>query len=182
MGIRRSHYEIAFEACLNQRGTPFVAIEDVRYSVKGRLGAKVFDYIVYPAGGLPCLIDVKGRKVNSRQSDNRAEADSDLPNWVTRGDLEGLQCWQEAFGADYAAGFVFAYWRVGADGPAGQSSRRREGITVAGRTYTFHLALLAEYREHQRIRSPRWDTINIPANVFRRILQPIEKVWPAAPC
>ena len=60
MKSRRSHYELAFEAYLDRRGTAYVAVEDVHHFGAKDTGVKAFDYIVYPAGTKACLVDEKG--------------------------------------------------------------------------------------------------------------------------
>ena len=180
MSVRRTHYELAFESYLDRRGTPCVAIEDVKHIAKGRAGAKIFDYIVYPSGGPPCLVDVKGRKSSS----GGAKGDCRQRTWVTRADLEGLAAWQEVFGEDYRTAFVFAYWLVGDPGPSVEAGPERaaEVWSFAGRRYSYWLVPAAEYAKHQRPLSKRWDTVSVPREVFRRISRRLETSWPAAPC
>ncbi|MBI5762875.1 MAG: HYExAFE family protein [Planctomycetes bacterium] len=182
MAERRSHYELAFEALLNRRGTPFVAVEDVRHVVKGRLGAKTFDYVVYPSGGPAYLVEVKGRKLPAgvERSDARTN------NWITRADLEGMQTWQEVFGAEYVTSFVFAFWLSGKERPGGaatmMNAEDRSVVPFAGRRYSFWLVRQADYARHQKQRSKRWDTLTIPTEDFRRISTRLQAVWPSAPC
>ncbi len=180
MSSRRSHYELAFEKYLLERGTPFVAVEDARHFVKGRLGTKAFDYIVYPREGQACLVDVKGRKTvrRSTQSDCRQK------NWVTRADLHGLQAWESVFGPGYTGMFVFGYWLAEGGGgrETGDAGPKPEVIQFAGRRYSFWTVSLAEYARHQRQLSKRWDTIAIPREVFRRLSRRLEVTWPAASC
>lgn len=177
MSIRRSHYELAFEAYLNRRGTPYVAIEDVRHFVKGRLGEKAFDYVVYPSSGRPCLVDVKGRKIPASPHC----ADARTKNWVTRADLTGLQAWQDVFGAQYRAGFVFGFWLSGPMPP--EMPQPPESVfPFAGRHYRFWLAGLKDYLPYHRQLSKRWDTVNISTEAFHRISLPVERAWPSAPC
>jgi len=180
MKSRRSHYEMAFEACLNRRGTPYVAIDDVRHFVKGRLGAKAFDYIVYPAGRQACLVDVKGRKISA----SAHQADARSNNWVTRADLDGLREWQDIFGAEYTAAFVFSFWLAGEEAVGGCHAENAHGgvSSFAGRHYSFWLADVGDYTRLHKQRSVRWNTVNIPTEDFRRISQSLDTLWPAAPC
>jgi hypothetical protein len=144
------------------------------------LGAKAFDYIVYPSGLRPCLVDVKGRKIaaSPRNPDARSK------NWVTRADLEGLQAWQEVFGRDYQAAFVFGFWLAGhADLPtAAQGEASTMVETFAGRHYSFWVAPAEDYARLHRQLSRRWKTVNIPTDDFRRISRPLQSSWPSAPC
>ncbi|HWL94154.1 MAG TPA: HYExAFE family protein [Phycisphaerae bacterium] len=176
MAIRRSHYEMAFEAYLARRGTPCVAIEDVKHFAKSKAGAKIFDYIVYPSGGPACLVDVKGRKTSRAAADDAVQTKS----WVTRGDLDGLQAWLDVFGSEYIAMFAFAYWLVG-DEPL-FAAEDDATFVFAGRRYSFRLVSLADYLMHHRNRSSKWDTVWVPADPFRSICRRLEASWPAAPC
>lgn len=180
MSIRRSHYELAFEAYLARRGTPFVAVEDVVHFAKHKTGTKTFDYIVYPPDGRACLIDVKGRKSRLPTSD----ADARQKTWVTREDIEGLLNWQDAFGSDHVSAFVFAYWLVDQDdfGPADAGKDGGRIFGFAGRQYSFWFVPVAEYVNHQKQLSKRWDTVSVPRLTFRQISRAVESVWPAAPC
>lgn len=176
MDIRRSHYEMAFEALLARRGIPCVPVEDVRHQTRSKTGAKIFDYIVYPSGGPACLIEVKGRKTRRCASDDEIQAKS----WVTRGDLDGLSVWQEVFGGEYVAMFAFAYWLVGEEPlfpPEGE-----ETFIFAARRYSFRLVRLDDYIRHHKQRSPKWDTVWVPSEPFRGICRSLESSWPAAPC
>lgn len=180
MSNRRSHYELAFEAYLDRRGTPYVAVEDVRHFVKGRVGVKTFDYIVYPVGGLPCLVDVKGRKSTGRQS----LLDCRQKNWVTQADVDGLQTWQEIFGTDFTAQFVFVYWLADKIKHSREDIPvdHKKNVTFAGREYSFWLVEVGEYAQHLKTLSQSWKTVSVPREVFRSISCPLEASWPPAPC
>jgi hypothetical protein len=178
MNTRRSHYEMAFEAQLNRRGTPYVAVEDVRSYIKGRLGAKAFDYVVYPLGSPPCLVDVKGRKIKASPVD----ADARTKNWVTRADLDGLTEWQAAFGPEYRAVFVFSFWLAAEPEVPPPEPPAADVLLFAGRSYSFWVAPVADYLQFQKPLSKRWGTVNVPTAEFRRISSPLELAWPAAAC
>lgn len=178
MKVRRSHYELAFEAYLDRRGTPYVSVEDVRNMVKGRTGAKAFDYVVYPAAGPACLVDVKGRKFPQR-SDN---GDCRQKNWVTRSDVDGLLTWQGLFGEGYESVFVFAYWLAEPDGMPPPLFEDDDVLRFSGRRYRFWLAPVGEYSKHYKRISKSWDTVCIPRDEFLKLSRSLETVWPAAPC
>lgn len=176
MNVRRSHYEMAFEDYLARRGTPCVAIEDVKHFAKSRSAAKIFDYIVYPPAAHACLVDVKGRKVVRTQQDGELQ----MKSWVTEGDIDGLSAWQEVFGPEYVAMFAFVYWITGEEPlfpPEGDQS-----FIFAGRRYSFWLVNLNDYLEKQQPRSKRWRTVWVPQDRFREISRRLESSWPAAPC
>ncbi len=178
MAVRRTHYETAFQAYLDRRGTPYVAVEDVRHAVAGRTGIKSFDYIVYPAGGSPWLIDVKGRKSKAPKSGGEWRQ----KNWVTGSDLKGLAAWGELFGEEYDGAFVFAYWLAGAVRPLDTAAADSQWVSFAGRVYSFWLVRLQDYIRHQKPISARWGTVGVPRDAFRSIADPLETCWPAAPC
>jgi len=168
--IARSHYELAFEAYLNHRGTPYVSVEEVRHHVPGRMGIKSFDYIVYPAVGRACLVDVKGRKCP-------------VKNWVTEADLKGLSEWQSIFGSDFEAVFVFAYWLAPTSSTTDPVVAILPGAwQFAGRSYEYHLIPLTSYAQHARVLSVRWETVSIPSARFQEAAVPLSRAWEAAPC
>ncbi len=178
MRIRRTHYEAAFQAHLERRGTPYVAIEDVRAFGSDPTGVKAFDYIVYPSTGRPRLVDVKGRKSIRPVAGNEWRQKT----WVTRADIEGLTEWQGVFGPDYEAAFVFAYWLVERDGAASSADDGSAIARFAGRDYSFWLVPLDEYARHQKALSASWATVAVPRSGFREIARPLEACGPAAPC
>lgn len=178
MSNRRSHYEIAFERYLDLRGTPYVAVEDVRQIAKGRLGTKTFDYIVYPAGSRACLVDVKGRKTIQA----RDVGDCRKKNWVTRADVEDLQSWQKLFGSEFVGVFAFGYWLADPPGRERLPFADDDIFILAGRRYSFWLAEVDEYSKYHKQFSQSWDTVSIPRDIFSKISRRLEACWPAAPC
>ncbi len=181
--IRRSHYEQAFERFLSERGVAYVSVDDARHAAGGRPRIKMFDYIVYPPGGVNYLVDVKGRKVRGGAASTRREC------WVTRGDLEGLKRWAQAFGDGFEAAFVFAYWLEEGTKTRGGRSVRGEvapgtgaRVCLAGRQYEFVVVRLDDYRRHARQRSPRWRTVTLGSEAFRACAEAASAAWsrPAA--
>lgn len=173
---RRSHYELAFERYLDLRGTPYVAIEDVRHHLKGSTAAKAFDYIVYPADGPACLVDVKGRKTPRLTLDG----DCRVKNWVTRRDVQDLLEWEDVFGEGFAGWFAFGYWIAGEKG--GKATQETASFLFAGRRYRFWLAPVRQYARYQRRLSKSWDTVSIPREQFTRISRRLEECWAPSPC
>jgi len=168
MLTRRSHYELAFEAYLIRRQTPYVAVEDIRRSVPGRPGIKLFDYVVYGEQGRNFIVDVKGRKV----AGSGGGAGRGLDSWVTAADLDGLAEWQAVFGAGFQAAFVFAHWR--SDSGAGGGP---DVFYFAGRGYSFRIVHLDEYCAARRMRSPKWKTFVLPQREFDRLARTPESEW-----
>lgn len=178
MKVRRSHYELAFEAYMDRRGTPYVAVEEVRHLVKGRTGAKAFDYVVYPSVGPACLVDVKGRKFPQRS----LNSDCRQKNWVTRSDVEGLLTWEKLFGEGYEGNFVFTYWLAEEQGGSPPLFEDDDVLRFSGRRYRFWLAPVREYAKYHKRLSKSWDTVSIPKDQFLKMSRSLETVWPAAPC
>lgn len=166
---RRIHYETAFADYLRGRGVPFVPIDETRRAVIANNRIKSFDFLVYPGGSPHWIVDVKGRQfpyTTARGNKRYWE------NWVTREDLEGLAEWQEVFGSEFEARFVFTYHLQGARErwPAGELHAYR------GVCYSFYGVSLADYERHCRPRSGSWQTVSVSARVFRQIASPIREL------
>ena len=106
MPRRGTHYERAFESYLQERQIPYVAVDQAKKAVFAGAKIKSFDFILYPRRGPNILADVKGRKLAYRSFLRGRGAES----WTTRKDVSGLQAWEEVFGSEYLAAFIFAYW------------------------------------------------------------------------
>jgi len=106
MPRRGTHYERAFESYLQERQIPYVAVDQAKKAVFAGAKIKSFDFILYPRRGPKILADVKGRKLAYRSFLRGRGAES----WTTRKDVSGLQAWEEVFGSEYLAAFIFAYW------------------------------------------------------------------------
>ena len=173
---RRSHYEMAFERYLDERGTPYVPVEAVANHAHRQTAAKAFDYIVYPPGGRACLIEVKGRKAASKQAVQECRGN----NWTTIEDVRGLITWKDVFGPDYDAAFVFGYWLASIS--VSESHKGPLDVRLAGRAYRFYLVPAEDDARHQKIRSRKWRTISIPTERFVQVTRPLSDCWPMAPC
>jgi hypothetical protein len=83
---------------------------------------------------------------------------------VLADDVEGLLQWQNVFGDGHEAYFIFAYnvenIDVDFDGRAVYES--------AGRRYSFAAVKLDDYRKFMKLRSPKWRTVTLGADDFRR--------------
>lgn len=159
---RGNHYENAFEHWLGVVGVPYRAVADHRRLGRDRFEVKVFDYLLYPPDSRPQLIEVKGRKLFLNRSASHRRA---WDCWITAADLTGLSRWQSAFGDDFAAGFLFAYWLADADP---QKPLPAECHWYAGRCYLFYGLDLADYSELRRTRSARWKTLDLAPQDFQR--------------
>lgn len=181
MAQRRFHYERAFEEFLRSRRIPYVAVDEakkallpdnahLRLNSPGETGdsplaLKSFDFVIYGDGG-NLLIDIKGRKVGtSRRS---GQLGTRLESWVTIDDIESLRRWQELFGAGFEPAFVFVYW-CDVQPP---DALFQEVVEHRGVWYALRAVTLSAYRQHMKVRSPRWGTVDIPQSIFERISQP----------
>jgi hypothetical protein len=193
MARRHVHYEAAFEDFLRSCGLPYIAVNEHRKAIFAGGRVKSFDFVVYHQKGTTWLVDVKGRQfpyettVRRRaipREVRRPIADRALDtrhgvrqrryweNWVTREDLDGLACWEDAFGAGFVGMFVFAYQL------RGSAARLAEAPVHPFRDgrYAFLAIAAGAYRDHCRLRSPKWETLSMPARVFRRLARPLQPV------
>jgi hypothetical protein len=165
---RDNHYEAAFEEYLRGRGIPYVAVDEAKRSVlsDGR-SIKSLDFIVSSPGPMTWLVDVKGRRFPSGDEQKQY-----WKNWSTRDDLRSLAQWEQLFGPSFCGLFVFGYDIVGdrAPLPADQLFAYR------GHLYGFVAVRLSDFAAHARPISPRWDTLAMPADDFRRLAGPMEEL------
>lgn len=189
---RKSHYERAFAAYLQERGASFIFLHDAKRVVVGahsRLEApklttieslrlqdegvrheagrtlKSFDLILH-TNPVHAIVDVKGRKVAARMTSDRTPR---LENWVTGDDIESLLTWETLFGEGYEAAFVFVYW-CESEPPERLFDDRFEHH---GRWYGLRGSTLSDYRTAMRTRSQRWRTVHVPQADFERISRPL---------
>ncbi len=164
---RANHYEAAFEAYLQWHRLCYVAVDETRRSMLGDERVKSLDFIVHGDGGARLLVDVKGRRFPGGTPERPRRV---WECWSTRGDLDGLERWAGRFGADYQGLLVFAYHVL----PSVALPDSTEDLwTWRGRRYLLRAVAADEYREHMRVRSPRWDTVSLPNAVFRRLVRPL---------
>jgi hypothetical protein len=156
---RDNHYEAAFEAYLRARRTPYIAVDEARRSLVADGSLKSLDFIVSPAGRESWLVDVKGRRFPSGDEQKQY-----WKNWSTRDDLRSLAAWQHFFGPDFCPLLVFAYHLVADRSPLPQ----QQLFQFRGASYGFLAVQLADYVPHARPLSDSWDTVAMPAGLFRR--------------
>jgi hypothetical protein len=166
MARRNNHYEAAFEDFLRSRGVAYVPVDEQKKAIFAGARIKSFDFLVHAPGGSPWLVDVKGRKFPyyGRSGARYWE------NWVTQDDLVGLRRWQEAFGQGFAPVIVFVYWLL-----AGAKTEPSSDIhAYKNRFYAFLAVSAAEYADHARLRSPKWQTLSLSARLFRQLAHPLQ--------
>jgi hypothetical protein len=164
---RANHYEAAFEAYLQWHRHCYVAVDETHRSLFGDERVKSLDFIVHGDGPTRLLIDVKGRRFPGGTADRPRHV---WECWSTRADVDGLERWAGRFGLGYMGVLVFAYHVLPTvDLPAGTD----DFWTWRGRRYLFRAVAADDYREHMRVRSPRWETVSLPQAVFRRLVRPV---------
>jgi hypothetical protein len=155
-----NHYERAFENWLIDNRIRYVVVDGHKKAAFGRSKIKSFDFLVCPRGGRTIIAEVKGRKFKGTSFAKLAG----LECWVTTEDVDGLANWQKIFGADHRAVFVFAYdvqnIDVDFDG--------RDVFEFGATRYVFFCVKLDDYRRYMKRRSPKWQTVTLPADKFRQ--------------
>lgn len=158
----RNVYERAFEAYLRQRQMPYRAVDQSRRREFERCRVKSFDFALSTPGGL-LLADVKGRLFRGVS----VVGFKGVQSWVTMEDIRGLRLWQKVVAEKEPAraGFIFAYRLSAAD----VETDGAEVYDFEGQRFIFVLVLLDDYQKAMRQRSPRWQTVYLPAAAFRRV-------------
>jgi hypothetical protein len=160
------HYEDAFADYLRSVGRPFVVVDDAKKAIFSGAKVKSFDLLVYSTGQTHWLADVKGRKL----AIPRAGRTGHLENWTTQEDIVGLQQWARVFGTGFAGLLVFAYWLIHPEhglpfpGPV---------HAFGGREYLFGAITVEQYAAGLTSRSRRWQTVAVPARLFRQWIRPV---------
>lgn len=162
MADRTVHYEAAFEALLRERRIPYVAVDEAKKALFANARLKSFDFVVYPLNKARLLVDVKGRSCRNRGKRTGFET------WATEADVSDLLQWEQVFGEGFEAILGFVYW---IDPPL---TPDRGMFEFRDRWYLMLGVNLAEYRDHMRRRSAKWETVCLPAEDFRSLARPIE--------
>jgi hypothetical protein len=162
MADRKVHYEAAFEGFLRDRGIPYVAVDEAKKALFANERLKSFDFVVYSKNGPNLLVDVKGRQHKDPASRRSMES------WTTEKDVADLLQWEQVFGEGFRALLAFIYWIEPPLAPAAGMYAFRE------RWYLLMGIELAEYRNHMRRRSPKWETVCLSAEDFRQLARPLE--------
>lgn len=166
MADRSVHYEAALEAWLREKGIPCVVVDEARRAVFAQAKLKSFDFVVYSRRGTNLLLDVKGRQLRSCARGGGAPG---FQTWTTARDVEDLMQWQQVFGEGFKALLAFVYWIEPPLVPqAGMFSHRERWYWAMG-------IELAEYRQHMRRRSAKWETVALPTAEFRLLARPLEE-------
>jgi hypothetical protein len=163
---RSNHYEAAFEAYLQWHRLCYVAVDESRRALLGETPLKSLDFIVHGTGGARLLVDVKGRRFPTGSEGKERRI---WECWSTRDDLNSLAHWAEVFGPGFYGLLVFIYGLL----PAVELPDDVEDLwTWRGRRYLLRAVAADDYRQHMRVRSPKWGTVSLPNATFRALVRP----------
>jgi len=145
-----------------------VAVDEARRALAGQPGSadqslKSFDFVVYSESGPNLLVDVKGRKCSGKTVGS-------FQNWVTADDVDSLIKWRGIFGQGFDAAFAFLFWCD----TAPPDALFHEVFEFGDKWYAVLAVTLDVYRANMRPRSVKWETVSLPAAVFRDQSQPLE--------
>lgn len=154
-----NHYERAFESWLRDNHIKYVAVDEQKRATFARSRIKSFDFLLYPPNGQIIIAEVKGRSFKGTSLVNL----TGLECWVTAEDIDGLTHWQQVFGRDHQAVFVFTYKVENID----VDFDGRDFYDFDENRYIFFCVGLADYRRFMKRRSPKWQTVTLPADKFR---------------
>jgi len=163
---RSNHYEAAFEAYLQWHRLCYVAVDETRRSRLGDLRVKNLDFIVHGTGGLGLLVDIKGRRYPGGPPGKPRRV---WESWATLDDVDGLARWEQIFGQGYCGLFVFAY-RLAADVAPPQDLG--DLWEFRGQRFLLRAVTVDDYRDRQRVRSPRWNTVALSSVDFQATARP----------
>jgi hypothetical protein len=168
MAQRHIHYDNAFEQYLRDRTVPYVAVDEAKRALQNThppSTLKSFDFVVYSKTGPNLLIDVKGRK-------HTGKSRKSFDNWVTQGDVESLEKWQELFGSGFVGAFAFLYWCEAQP----EDALFQETFSCGQRWYATLGVTLSDYQQHMKQRSPKWQTVCLPAKAFAQVARPLREM------
>jgi len=153
-------YERAFENWLMDSRIQYIAIDDHKKAVFARCKIKSFDFLLYPRSGRTIIAEVKGRKFRGISFAKLTA----LECWVTTEDVDGLARWQQIFGTGHQAVFVFAYGAENID----VDFDGRPVYEFDENRFVFFCITVDDYRSFMKRRSPKWQTVTLPADKFRQ--------------
>ena len=163
---RDNHYEAAFEALLRGRGVAVVPVDEARRNCLDADDVKSPDFIVVGPDDARLVVDVKGRKFPGGPAGRPRRT---WENWSTRDDVDGLGRWAARFGDGFRGVLAFVYHVLPCVAlPAGTP----DVFAFRDHLYLMRGVAAADYARHMRRRSPRWDTVHLSTDTFRRLVRP----------
>jgi hypothetical protein len=171
-----NHYEKAFENWLIDNHIRYIAVDEHKRAAFGRCRIKSFDFLLYPPNGQIIIAEVKGRAFKGTTFAKLAGFEC----WVTTEDIDGLMKWQDTFsagrlmaGQGHTAVFVFAYKIENID----VDFDGRDVYDFDAKRYVFFAVKLNDYRAFMKRRSPKWQTVTLPADKFRQCAIQLQQLW-----
>ena len=164
-------YEQAFECFLAENKLPFIWIDQSKCLEFQNCHVKNFDFLISPNTDSPILVELKGRTFKGTSLAGL----KGLDGWATFEDVQSLSHWLDQFQKDAPltqAVFVFAFRFANID-------IETDGWCVydySGEQFLFLAIPLQKYAETMKIRSPKWQTVTLPAEDFRQWALPIEEM------
>jgi len=155
-----NQYERAFEKWLIDNHIQYIPVDDRKKAAFARCKIKSFDFLLYPRSGRAIIAEVKGRKFKGTSLAKLAG----LECWVTAEDVDGLARWQQIFGPGHQAVFVFAYGTENID----VDFDGRPVYEFDENRFIFFCITVDDYRSFMKRRSPKWQTVTLPADKFRQ--------------
>lgn len=154
------HYELAFENWLIDNGVKYTVMNQAKRAEFNDVKIKSFDFLVYPPNQPVIIAEIKGRTFKGSSFENLRGFEC----WVSTEDIDGLTQWQKILGKDHRAVIVFAYKIENVD----VDFDGRDTYDYKAQKYVFFAVHLDDYKKFMKTRSPKWQTVNLPADKFRR--------------
>ncbi|MFA5239372.1 MAG: HYExAFE family protein [Phycisphaerae bacterium] len=164
-----NHYERAFQNWLIDNKIQYASVNEQKRAECESGKIKSFDFLLYPPGGEIIIAEVKGRAFKGTSFAGLAGFEC----WVTAEDIDGLVNWRDALGQGHTAVFVFAYKMENID----VDFDGREVYDFDANRYVFFAVKLDDYRAFMKRRSPKWQTVTLPADKFRQCAIELRGLW-----
>jgi hypothetical protein len=155
-----NHYERAFANWLIDNHIQYIAVDEHKKTAFGHSKIKSFDFLLNLRNGQIIIAEVKGRKFKGTSFAML----SGFECWVTADDIDGLSKWEQVFGPGHQAVFVFAYRIENID----VDFDGRDVYDFGASRYVFFAVKLDDYRAFMKRRSPKWRTVTLSADKFRK--------------
>jgi hypothetical protein len=162
-------YEQVFESCLREHKIVFESVVQTQRVEAGAGSVKNFDFLLHPKSDAPVLVELKGRTFHGGSLAGLKGLDA----WVTFEDVQALSYWlnvcRQAKPATQAA-FVFVFRMEQVDIETDGQVLYEYG----GERFLMLAVPLEDYRKAMKRRSPRWQTVTLSAQDFRRVARPFD--------
>ena len=164
-------YEQAFECFLTENKLSFIWIDQSKCLELNDGPVKNFDFLIYPESRSSVLVELKGRTFKGTS----LAGIKGLGGWVTFEDVQSLSHWLDQFQKEAPtaqAVFVFAFRFENID-------IETDGWDVydySGERFLFLAIPLQKYADTMKIRSPKWQTVVLPAKDFRQHAVPASDI------